>query len=90
MTWGRVKNVYHDVTFYVLGKAQVQNNMASDKLARDSTENSAESEHAEYIERVKNFLRPLEKRWDYIQNVLLWEKPSHSLGYFIAMTVLVG
>ncbi|XP_078377034.1 reticulophagy regulator 3-like isoform X1 [Oculina patagonica] len=67
--------------------------MASDKLAGDSTENSAESEYAdnqEYIERVKNFLRPVEKRWDYIQSVLLWENPSHSLCYFIALTVLVG
>lgn len=79
--------------FMSLAKHKFQNNMASDKLAGDSTENSAESEYAdnqEYIERVKNFLRPVEKRWDYIQSVLLWEKPSHSLCYFIAMTVLVG
>lgn len=74
-------------------QAQVQNNMASDKLAEDSRENLAESEHAdnqEYVERVKKILKPLEKRWDYVQSVLLWEKPSHSLCYFIAMTVFVG
>ncbi|KAJ7391907.1 hypothetical protein OS493_016203 [Desmophyllum pertusum] len=67
--------------------------MASDKSVGDSMENSTESEHTdnqECIERVKKFLQPLEKRWDYIQSVLLWEKPSHSLCYLIAMTVLVG
>ena len=67
--------------------------MASDNFARDSMENSAESEYndnREYIDRVKNFLKPLENRWDYVQSVLLWEKPSHSLGYFIVMTALVG
>lgn len=56
-------------------------------------ENSAESEsslHREYIERVKKFLKPLETRWDYVQSVLLWEKPTHSLCYFIAMTALFG
>lgn len=67
--------------------------MASDDLAKDSMENSTESEYndnREYIERVQKFLKPLEKRWDYVQSVLLWEKPSHSLCYFIAMTALVG
>jgi len=67
--------------------------MASDNLAKDSLEDSTESEYydnQEYIERVKKILKPLENRWDYIQSVLLWEKPSHSLCYFIAMTALVG
>lgn len=67
--------------------------MASDNLARDSVENPTESEYndnREHIERVRTFLKPLENRWDYVQSVLLWEKPSHSLCYFIAMTALVG
>jgi len=67
--------------------------MASDDVARDSVENSTESEcndNGEHIERVRTFLKPLENRWDYVQSVLLWEKPSHSLCYFIAMTALVG
>lgn len=78
---------------YVLGKAEVQNNMAGEKLEGDTMENSTESGYAdnqEYYERVRKFLRPVENRWNYIQSVLLWEKPSHSLCYFIAMTVLVG
>lgn len=80
------------MTSHALG-ISFKNNMASDDLAKDSMENSTESEYndnPEYIERVKKFLKPLENRWDYVQSVLLWEKPSHSLCYFIAMTVLVG
>ena len=67
--------------------------MADENLKGDSTENSTGSENPdnqEYYERVRKLLRPVENRWEYIQSVLLWQKPSHSLSYFIAMTILVG
>lgn len=86
------ESVMFTMTSHTLG-ISFKNNMASDDLAKDSMENSTESEYndnPEYIERVKKFLKPLENRWDYVQSVLLWEKPSHSLCYFIAMTVLFG
>ena len=71
----------------------LRNKMASDTTGGDSVQNSRESEtsdNQEYIERVKKFMKPLETRWNYIQSVLLWEKPIHSLCYFIAMTALFG
>ncbi|XP_058964996.1 reticulophagy regulator 3 [Pocillopora verrucosa] len=67
--------------------------MADENLKGDSTENSTGSENPdnqEYYECVRKLLRPVENRWQYIQSVLLWQKPSHSLSYFIAMTILVG
>ncbi|PFX33209.1 reticulophagy regulator 3-like [Stylophora pistillata] len=67
--------------------------MATENVKGDSTENSPGSENPdnqEYYERVRKLLRPVENRWQYIQSVLLWQKPTHSLSYFIAMTILVG
>ncbi|XP_068715658.1 reticulophagy regulator 3-like isoform X2 [Montipora capricornis] len=61
--------------------------MASDT----SVENSSESESLDnrvYIELVRKYLSPLEARWKYVQTVLLWEKPTHSLCYFMTMTTL--
>ena len=68
-------------------------NMASELAVGDSVPDSVEpgcSDDQKYIDRVKKFLKPLENRWDYVQSVLLWEKPIHSLCYFIVMTALFG
>ncbi|CAH3145587.1 unnamed protein product [Porites lobata] len=67
--------------------------MASELSVGDSVPDSVEpgcSDDQKYIDRVKKFLKPLENRWDYVQSVLLWEKPIHSLCYFIVMTALFG
>ena len=93
---GQVKNVYHDVTFVCQKRTASRSsyhNMADENLKGDSIENSTGSENPdnqEYYECVRKLLRPVENRWQYIQSVLLWQKPSHSLSYFIAMTILVG
>ena len=79
--------------FIFLGWPEKYNNMASDNAEGDSVKKSGESESSdnrEYIERVRKFLSPLETRWSYVESVLLWEKPIHSLCYFIAMTALFG
>lgn len=67
--------------------------MASELTVGDSVPDSEEpgcSDDQKYIDRVKKFLKPLENRWDYVQSVLLWEKPIHSLCYLIVMTALFG
>ena len=77
--------VYHDVIFCRLSRTK---NMAleAEKDCKEITQRSGNADYDNLYERVRKFLRPLEKRWDYVQSVLLWKKPTHSLGYFIAMT----
>ncbi|XP_001641152.2 uncharacterized protein LOC5521340 [Nematostella vectensis] len=45
-------------------------------------------ERQQYQIKIEHFLKPLESKWDFIRDVLLWKKPVVSLCVFVAVNAI--
>lgn len=61
--------------------------MAQGEVSGQNMPVDQSSDEITYHQRVAETLKPLENRWEYVQSVLLWEKPIHTLLYFVALNM---
>jgi hypothetical protein len=60
-----------------------------DDVGESTTEENINNEYLQdpdpHQKRVEIFFKPLEAKWDFIRDVLLWKKPVYSLCIFIVV-----